>query len=229
MSKKQRAPYFSQPETTWGWVYFALELIVLPIVLNKLNVYLHLSDSWLNIVYYSLNFAAVLLIFHSYLGRALSHAGSHFFDVLKGCILGLAVYWACNSALGWLMDKLFPAFSNVNDSQIAAMLRDNFWPCAIATVVMVPLAEECFFRGLIFRGLKPRKPRLAYVLSTLAFCAVHLLPYLGSYGWQTLALCFVQYIPAGLCLAWACDEADNLYASILVHSVINALGIFYGR
>lgn len=230
MAKKQnRAPYLSQPETTWGWVYFALQLIVLPIALNKLNIYLKLSSSWLNLAYYTVNFVAVILIFRSYLVRSLSHAGSHFFQLLKGCILGLSVYWACNYGMGWLAGKLLPGFSNVNDSNVLAMMQENFWPWAIATVVMVPLTEELFYRGLIFRGLRPRKRKLAYILSTLAFCAVHVIGYIGSYPWHTLLLCFVQYIPAGLCLAWACDEADNIYASVLVHSVINAMGVFSGR
>lgn len=230
MSKKQnRAPYLSQPETVWGWVYFAVQLVVLPIALNKLNIYLKLSTSWLNILYYSINFVAVLVIFRSYLLRSLSHAGSHFWDLLKGCILGLAVYWACNYCMGWLAGKLFSGFSNVNDGTVRSMLADNFWPYAIATVVMVPLAEELFYRGLIFRGLRPRKRKLAYILSTLVFCAVHVIGYIGSYPWYTLLLCFVQYIPAGLCLAWACDEADNIYAPVLVHSVINAMGVFSGR
>lgn len=230
MAKKQnRAPYLSQPETIWGWVYFALQLVVLPILLNKLNIYLKLSDSWLNILYYTVNFVAVMAIFHSYLGRSLSHAGSHFWELLKGCILGLAAYWACNYAFGWVAGKLLPGFANVNDGTVTAMLEENFWPCAIATVVMVPLAEELFYRGLIFRGLRPRKRKLAYILSTLVFCAVHVIGYIGSYPWYTLLLCFVQYIPAGLCLAWACDEADNIFAPVLVHSVINAMGVFSGR
>lgn len=230
MSKKQnRAPYLSQPETTWGWVYFALQLVILPMLLNKLNNYLGLSRSWLNMVYYSINFIAVLLIFHSYLGRSLSHAGSHFGSLLKGCILGLAVYLCCNQAFGWLIRRFLPGFINVNDAAVFSMLRSNYWPFAFATVVMVPLAEELFYRGLIFRGLLPRKKKLAYILSTLAFCAVHVAGYIGSYQWQTLALCFLQYVPAGLCLAWACDEADNIYASVLVHSVINAIGIFSWR
>ncbi len=223
--KQQRAPYLSQPEAAWGWVWFLVQLLVLPTVLGKLNVYLKLDTTELNLVFYGLNFLAVLLIFHSYLLRSLTHAGGHFWDLLKGCILGLAV----NFAGSYLLAKLMPGFSNVNDSAVAAMLRRHFWPVAIATVAAVPLTEELFFRGLIFRGLRPRRRALAYILSTLAFCAVHVVGYVGNVSWQVLALCFIQYIPAGLGLAWAVDEADNIYAGVLVHSVLNLLTILSWR
>ncbi len=230
MAKKQpRAPYFSQKETVWGWVWFALQLVVLPIALSRLNVFLKLSGTEQNLLFFGLNFCFVLLIFHSYLLRALVHAGSHFWDILKGCILGFCVNFAGNYVVSYLVSLLKPGFSNLNDTTVGVMLGEHYWLMAFATVIIAPLTEELFYRGLIFRGLRPRKRLLAYVLSTLAFCAVHMVGYIGSASWDILLICFVQYIPAGLGLAWACDEADNLYASILVHSVLNALTLLAWR
>jgi membrane protease YdiL (CAAX protease family) len=51
------------------------------------------------------------------------------------------------------------------------------------------------------------------------------LGYIGSADLLTLALCFLQYIPAGLCLAWAYDASGSIFAPVLIHTVINALGI----
>ena len=41
----------------------------------------------------------------------------------------------------------------------------------------------------------------------------------------TLVLCFIQYLPAGLCLAWTYTKADNIIAPVLVHGIINAIAI----
>ena len=41
----------------------------------------------------------------------------------------------------------------------------------------------------------------------------------------TLILCFIQYLPAGLCLAWTYSKADNIFAPILVHALNNAIAI----
>ena len=51
------------------------------------------------------------------------------------------------------------------------------------------------------------------------------LGYIGSESVTTLVLCFVQYLPAGLCLAWTYTKADNIFAPIVVHALVNAIAI----
>ena len=38
-------------------------------------------------------------------------------------------------------------------------------------------------------------------------------------------MAFLQYLPAGLCLAWAYTKADTIFAPILIHAIINAVSI----
>ena len=64
-----------------------------------------------------------------------------------------------------------------------------------------------------------------YILSALVFCAIHVISYIGSADPLTLVLCFVQYLPASLCLAWAYTEADNIFAPILIHIAVNTMSI----
>ena len=39
-----------------------------------------------------------------------------------------------------------------------------------------------------------------------------------------LFLSFLQYVPAGLCLAWSYEKADSIWAPILIHIAVNQMG-----
>ena len=137
-------------------------------------------------------------------------------------ILGLAAYYACTYAVNYFITLIAPGFANANDASISAMLGSSRFLMTVGTVVLVPLAEECLFRGLIFTGLLGKNRKWAYALSVLGFCAVHVLGYLGSADALTLSICFLQYVPSGLVLAWSCEKSGSLFAPILIHAAINA-------
>ena len=123
------------------------------------------------------------------------------------------------------MSYLLPGFSNINDAAITELARTNYALMLIGVVFLVPLTEEMLYRGLIFRNLWQSSKVAAYLLSMAAFAAVHVLGYIGSEDITTLLICFLQYLPAGLCLAWTYTKADNIFAPILVHAIVNAIAI----
>lgn len=221
----------SRAETILGWLYFPVQLLVLPGLLHYGNALLPrpLSGTWVNIIFFVVNFLAVAVIFRSFLKRSLSQLGKQPGQFFRGSILGLALYWAANYALSFLLGKLAPGFSNLNDGAIVSMARSQLIPTAICTIFLVPVAEEALYRGLLFQGFYNRSHAAAYIISTVAFAAVHVWGYWGTADYLTLFLCFLQYIPAGLCLAWAYTEADNILAPILIHAIINAIGIYVMR
>jgi membrane protease YdiL (CAAX protease family) len=92
----------------------------------------------------------------------------------------------------------------------------------IGVVFLVPVTEEMLYRGLIFRELLHTSKAAAYLVSMAAFAAIHVLGYIGSYDIGRLVLCFIQYLPAGLCLAWAYAKSDSLFAPVLIRALINA-------
>ena len=120
------------------------------------------------------------------------------------------------------MRKKLPCF---NDEAILSMKQGSFFLMALGTVVLVPPVEECFFRGLIFRNLYSSSKWAAYLVSILAFAAIHILGYIGTYSPLELVLAVLQYLPAGLCLAWSYTRADTIFAPILIHAAINATAI----
>ena len=111
----------------------------------------------------------------------------------------------------------------------AGMVQENFALLTIGTVVLVPITEELLFRGLIFRGIYNRSHFWAYAISAVAFSLPHVVGYIGFYDPLLLLLCFVQYLPAGLCLGWAYARADSIFAPTLMHMIINLIGMLAMR
>ena len=96
---------------------------------------------------------------------------------------------------------------------------------ALAGIFLVPVAEEVFYRGLLFRYLSGRSRWLAYAVSITVFALVHVTGYIGSASALTLLLCFLQYLPAGYCLAWCYANTGTIITPILMHMIVNAYGI----
>ena len=220
-------PALSQRQTTAGLVYLAFSLLALPEILTWCNARLTapLSAAEINFAFYLINFMAVLLLFHDFLGRSLSQIWQHPAYFCQAVVLGLAAYCACGWAMETAMGFVSPGFSNYNDAAIAAMSRGNTFLMAVGTVVLVPPAEECFYRGLIFRNLYPQSRWAAYGVSIAAFAAIHVLGYIGRYTPLELVVAVLQYLPAGLCLAWSYAKADTIFAPIVIHAAINAMSI----
>ena len=221
----------SEQEIILGWVYFLVQLLVLPslLVWGNTRAGRPFSEAELNFTFFSINFAAVLWIFHRFLSGSFRQVRVHPAYFCQAVILGLAAYLACSRGMDWLLARIAPGYSNANDASIAALSRGNFTLMAIGTVLLVPPVEECFYRGLIFRPLYGRSPWAAYLLSTAAFSLAHIVGYLGSYSLREMVVCFLQYLPAGLCLAWSYTKSDTIFAPIVIHALVNAWGIWQMR
>lgn len=221
----------SRGETMTGWCYMLFEVLLLPSLLVMANGALGypLSSAWVNFIYFCTNFVAVLVLLRNFLGRSVMGLGKNLLRIVKGAFLGFCVYYVSNMLMTELLGFLFPWFSNVNDSNIASLLQTAYWPMLIGTVFLVPFTEEMLFRGVVFTSLYKKNHALGYVLSTLVFCGIHVISYVGTYDILTLVLCFIQYIPASLCLAWSYTEADNIFAPMLIHAIVNAMGIYAVR
>ena len=219
--------YLTGQEILSAIVYLALQLFVLPGLLRWCNVRMAdpLNEAELNFVFYLVNFMAMLLIFHNFLGRNARQATQHPGQFCEAVILGLVAYYACSYATNWLISLLVPDFTNYNDEAIAAMRSGNSFLVFIGTVILVPPFEECMYRGLLFRSLYRKNRVMAYILSMVVFAMIHILGYLGTYSPLELLMAVLQYLPAGLCLAWTFVRGDTIFAPIVVHAAINYITI----
>ena len=231
MRKPNLSNSMTQQETIWGWFYLIVQLFVLPTLLQFANTMLSwkLTASELRFTLYLVNFLTVLWIFRNYLGKNMDQLHQHPAYFFQAVILGLVAYSACGFALEWVMRLFFPNFSNAGESSIAALAKNGYCLTFVGTVILVPLAEECFYRGLLFRGIYDRSPVWAYIVSMTLFSLAHVLGYVTMVDFTTLVLCFFQYLPAGFALAWSYRKSGSIYASILIHMAVNQTGMLLMR
>lgn len=221
----------TESEKKWGFTYLILQMFILPNVLGLLNALLPrpLSEITMNILFFSLNFVCVMTIFHRFLWKNLPKSGHQWWICLRYAFLGLFFYTVFNHLLDLFILWVQPDFSNVNDDNIAQMVQQSFFLLSFSTVFLVPITEECLFRGVLF-SVPHKKSRLwGYTISVLVFALVHVIGYVDLYGSPLLFLCFLQYLPAGLCLCWAYEKSNTIFAPILMHMTINQMGILAMR
>ena len=231
MLKKELPISLTFYETRWGIRYLLFELVFLGSIIRLALAHLWpaATNVHVNFIYFLTNFLSVGWIFRSFLMDSARHTAKNILPVLISAAAGFIAYQILIRCLSAAIVLLFPEFFNVNDSSIAVTTQENFLLTAIGTVLLVPITEEILFRGLVFGLLHRRSKIAAYVISALIFCAIHVVSYIGYYEPLHLLLCFVQYLPAGLVLAWAYESSGSIFAPTLIHMAVNAIGILSMR
>ena len=219
----------TQKETRTGFLYMAISLIALPWILDEGNAYLAtpLSQGKLNFIYYFLNFAVMTWLCRKFLADSLKLALKIPFPVIWYGILGYLGSKALGEVLGIVTLLLYPSFSNVNDATIITMMQEDSQLIIWGTVFLVPLVEELFFRGLIFRNLWSRNHVAAYLVSMALFSLLHVAGYTGAYSPLHLLMCFLQYLPASFCLCWCYCQTGTIITPIFMHALTNAMSVYY--
>ena len=218
-------------EISWGWRYLAFQITFFEYFLGFAVRFFGLS--WtalqLNLVYFGINLAATLVIFHRFWAESWKAALDRIGTILLTAATGYVVYYIFSFLVSAFIVTVNPGFANVNDQSISSLTKQHHVLTAIGTVLLVPTAEELLHRGAIFGGLYRRNRIAAYVVSTILFALVHISGYIGYYPIGTLLLCLLQYIPAGICLAASYEYSGNIVTPILIHTAVNAVGMLAMR
>lgn len=226
-----RSDFLSHPlsrkEKAWGSAWLAFETLLFAAILQGLNGLLPmpLPQTEVNFIFFAANFSAVSWILRKYLLAQLRLLPGVIGNAALISVLVLMTYWTMNFWTAQLLFALDPDFFSINDVTIQKLVAEDYCLMLFGTVLLVPITEECLFRGLVFRGIYDRSPVLAWVLSVSLFCAVHISGYIGDYPLKTILLCFIQYIPAGVCLAGAYRLSGSLLSPILIHAVVNLMSM----
>ena len=219
----------TQKETRNGLIYMAISLIALPWILSEGNALLAdpLSTGKVNFLYYFINFAVMVWLCRKFLGQSLRYALKIPFPVIWYGILGYLGAKALGELVAIVTLLIYPDFSNINDQTIISMLQDDSRLIICGTVFLVPVVEELFFRGLIFRNLASRNHVAAYLVSMVLFSLLHVAGYIGAYSPLHLLMCFLQYLPASFCLCWCYCQTGTIITPIIMHAVTNAMSVSY--
>ena len=94
--------------------------------------------------------------------------------------------------------------------------RPRFEPfMLIGTVIIGPIFEEIFYRGLLYNKLKEiSNVFIAVFISSILFAFLHI----PGYGFNTKMFSLVL---DGILLTYCYEKTDNIYVPILVHSINN--------
>ncbi len=221
----------SRREWVWGWRYLLFNLVFLGDLM-----YLALGAVWptmdsatYNFIYFTINFLAVVILFRKFWLRTLRAAWEKAGSILTTALCGFGAYRILSIPISIVIAFLAPEFSNVNDQGVGELAQQNYLLIALGSCFLVPVAEELLYRGVVFGSIFRRRPVLAYAVSICMFAFIHISGYVGCYPTTTLLLCFLQYIPAGLCLAAAYQISGSILTPILIHMAVNAIGILAMR
>jgi len=89
------------------------------------------------------------------------------------------------------------------------------WVAVLAIVILAPIAEELFFRGIVFNAfLREGGTRMAYIGSAAMFAVIHL---------SLVALLPIFLL--GLALAWVYHRSGSMLAPIAMHAVVNGISV----
>ena len=112
-----------------------------------------------------------------------------------------------------------------NLEPLSAILRSAPLAAALLIVVVVPIVEELFFRGLLLRRFaRAGHPYIGLLMSCGLFAQMHQLAPTGATGPAWAAL-FVIYLSAGAVLGGLYLRTGRLGAAMLAHILLNAIGL----
>lgn len=94
----------------------------------------------------------------------------------------------------------------------------------VLAVVVAPITEELFYRGVLFRSVRDRHGFWPGALASAAlFGLVHYVPA----PWQDFMLLQSIMVVTGIGLAWIYEWRGTIVASIAAHMVFNIIGITF--
>lgn len=146
-------------------------------------------------------------------------------DILSGAAHGIAAFLVINIGFALLMELLVQVVGGelptVQEGlrEAAADAEVLFF---ISAILIAPVAEELFFRGLLFQKLRQRLGLWPGAgLSAVLFAALHYEP--GNVEGSLYA--FLVLVPVGMYFAWVFHRRGNIVAAVMMHMVFNGLGV----
>jgi membrane protease YdiL (CAAX protease family) len=149
-------------------------------------------------------------------------------DVLAGFVGGLAMVVGLVYVVGLSLQNALEALSGHSvkvPKQLPGGLTDGKAVLAgVAVVVLAPIAEELFFRGMVFRGLRAELPFWsAAAISAVVFGAAHLSVAIPG-PWTGAVLLVTVLALVGFGLAWIYERRRNIVSCMVAHATFNLLG-----
>ena len=113
----------------------------------------------------------------------------------------------------WLLERI-GVEAEPQAAERAIQILDP-WLVVLAVVILAPIAEEVFFRGVVFNAwLREHGRRWAIIGSSALFALIH-----------ASVVAVVPIFLLGLALAWVYQRSGNLLAPIAMHATVNGISV----
>ncbi len=115
----------------------------------------------------------------------------------------------------WLLESF--GFDPEPQAAEQAIALVDPWLVVLSIVILAPIAEEVFFRGVVFNAWRREGGRRwAFIGSSILFAIIHI---------SVVAL--VPIFLLGLALAWIYERTGNLLAPIAMHATVNGISVAF--
>ena len=158
--------------------------------------------------------------------RRLSLRGWLLWRDIGGNLLGyFGGQYAMSFLLSLVISVALPDYRNQNQELVRALVRLYPGWGIVLICLLAPVGEELLYRGIVFAGLYPRSRFLAYAVSMGGFAAIHVLGFVSSQPALLSAVNLLLYLVPGFFLARCYERSGSIFASILMHSTVNAISM----
>lgn len=128
---------------------------------------------------------------------------------------GAAASWTLAVVLQMTTSMLLPDAAEYLDTVMAGITSDSVLVNILLIVVMAPISEELFIRGIILRRAEKSFGLIGcMVLSTVMFAVFHMNP-----------IQFIYVIPGGMLLGYVGVKYHSVIPCIIIHMINNGLSM----
>lgn len=221
----EQAIRMTRRELVRGWVFFPVHVLILPFVMAvvqgildyRLGIYF--SEAAFRVLYYLLSDLILFALFWSFLQRELDFFLGHWRKALPACLVGGLLVLILSLPAAWLP---FPA-EDPALGEWSVQLALSPWETVAVVVILMPIAEEILFRGLLFETMRRYGKALAWWAGTLCYALYCVWTYVFSSGELDYLILGVRYLPVGIGMTWAYVRGGSIWSPIALHAALNGL------
>ncbi len=224
---KQQNQYMSSRERARGWMFLAVFVLVLPLLMGifqrLIGGILPIAEA--SVIYYLLSVSIMFLLFWAYLKNnfqlLLNNLSKSLFFSFSGLI---------GATLLQIPIMLIPyPVNNPNTVIYPEQLSLSPFATILILIGLMPVVEEVLFRGLIFASIHPYSRFVSWIASCVAYCLFAVWQFVFSYNQTDLRylLLAIQYLPMSIALTWCYEQAGTIWSSVILHATFNAISLFF--
>jgi len=221
--------HMTKKERISGFLLIVAHSLVLPLLAGVFVRFVYipgLTDIRLNVAIYALSFILILIFMGGYMKKSFHMLIENFRNSVVAVASSYVIYYVLNFAVTYVIASIAAGIENPNDEALVSISALDKRSLVALALLLAPIVEEPFFRGVVFGTIKEKNRLWAYALSFLAFSVYHLYPYFISNYSPMLFWNLLQYFPSSFALARCYERSGSIWACIVLHMLINGVTLY---